>query len=207
MRIVNKLIKPFSESCEQNKAVILETIQPLLVSCHNLLEVGSGTGQHAIHFAQAMPHIQWFTSDRHDALNGIQMWVDEYRVDGQLNNLHAPVTLDVTQHDWPALTVDAVFTANTLHIMHWNEVQIFFKRGAQLLNDDGLMLVYGPFNYNGQFTSESNQRFEGWLKSRDPHSGIRDFSDLDELAKENGLTLLADYEMPANNRILCWQKA
>ncbi len=199
-------MKPFSESCEQNKAVILKTIKPVLSSSNSVLEIGSGTGQHAVYFAQHLPHLQWYTSDRSAALNGIQMWLDEFQSEGGLNNVHSPVSLDVTQSQWPDINVDAVFTANTLHIMSWYEVQMFYERVPEILNADGLMLAYGPFNYQGQYTSDSNQRFDGWLKARDPDSGIKDFSELNDLALKNGLNILADYEMPANNRILLWQK-
>lgn len=199
-------MKPFSESCEQNKEVILKTIKPLLSLSENLLEIGSGTGQHAIHFAQAMPHLQWHTSDRPESLAGIQMWLNEFCINGQLNNIRPPIALDVMQNNWPALKVDAVYSANTLHIMHWNEVQKFFEQSAFCLNHGGILLAYGPFNYQGKYTSESNERFDNWLKSRDSKSGIKDFSDLCELAENAQLKLMADYEMPANNRILYWQK-
>lgn len=199
-------MKPYSESCEENKDVILKIIQPLLLEKKSLLEIGSGTGQHAIHFAQAMPHIQWHTSDRYEALAGIQMWINEYQVNGKLRNLHSPILLDVAQKHWPELIVDAIFTANTLHIMHWDEVQNLFENISELLTDDGILLIYGPFNYHGQYTSDSNARFDVWLKSRDPESGIRDFSALTVLAESNGFKLFADYEMPANNRLLCWKK-
>lgn len=199
-------MKPFSTSCEQNKDVILETIKPLLQNRQCVLEIGSGTGQHAVHFAQQMPHLQWHTSDRQEALNGIQMWLDEFQLKTGLNNIHAPVRLDVAQSDWPDLNVDAVFSANTLHIMSQNEVQMFFDRVTQVLNDDGLLIIYGPFNYQGQYTSDSNRQFDIWLKSRNPDSCIKDFSELNDLAEKNGLKILVDYEMPANNRILLWQK-
>ena len=200
-------MKPFSESCEQNKAAILKTIKPILSSHNSVLEIGSGTGQHALYFSQHMPHLQWYTSDRFEALNGIQMWLDEFQSEGGLNNVHSPVSLDVTQSQWPDMNVDAVFTANTLHIMSWYEVQMFYERVPEILNADGLLLAYGPFNYHGQYTSDSNQRFDGWLKARDPDSGIKDFSELNDLALKNGLKILADHEMPANNRILLWQKS
>ncbi len=205
-------MKPFSESCEQNKDVILEVIKPLLTSCAHLLEIGSGTGQHALYFAKAMPHIQWHTSDRKEALSGIQMWLDDSgssdsgSSDSGISNVHSPFALDVMQSNWPELQVDAIFMANTLHIMHWDEVQTLFKRAPLLLQDNGIMLVYGPFNYHGQYTSESNRQFDGWLKSRDPKSAIRDFTQVNELANQSGLQFQADYEMPANNRILFWQK-
>lgn len=195
-------MKPFSESCEQNKDVILEVIKPLLEDSEKVLEIGSGTGQHAIYFGQAMPHLHWYTSDRIESLSGIQAWLDDVGLD----NVKPPIELDVKQSNWPEIMVDAAFTANTLHIMHWNEVQVFFKKVPALLQKGGLLLAYGPFNYNGQYTSDSNRQFDGWLKARDPESGIRDFTELNELAEQYGLRISSDYEMPANNRILCWQK-
>lgn len=199
-------MKPFSESCEQNKAAILDIIKPILSTSSSVLEIGSGTGQHALYFARQMSHLQWYTSDRHDALNGIQMWLDEFQSEGGLQNVHSPVSLDVTQSQWPELSVDAVFTANTLHIMSWPEVMSFFQRVPEVMNADGFIIAYGPFNYHGQYTSDSNRQFDSWLKSRNPESGIKDFSQLNELALNNGLKILADYEMPANNRILLWCK-
>ncbi|MCP3853050.1 MAG: DUF938 domain-containing protein [Gammaproteobacteria bacterium] len=199
-------MKPFAQSSEQNKEVILKIIEPLLSSCQSLLEIGSGTGQHAIYFSQAMPHLKWIPSDQAEALPGIQMWLDEYCVDGKLNNLQSPLILDVSQKDWPELSANALFTANTLHIMHWNEVKLLFQRMGEVLNQDAVVLIYGPFNYDGKYTSSSNEQFDGWLKSRDPKSGIRDFTKVNKLAKENGLSLISDFEMPENNRILFWRK-
>ena len=200
-------MKPFAESCEQNKEVILNVIKPLLDNSHSLLEIGSGTGQHAVHFAQAMPHLTWYPSDRVESLPGIEMWLDDYRSRGvSLDNVESPFELDVMQTQWPELEVDAIFSANTLHIMNWNEVEMFFQKVPLVLKSGGMILIYGPFNYHGNYTSDSNRQFDGWLKSRDPESGIRDFDDLNELASQNGLQIMADFEMPANNRILCWHK-
>ena len=200
-------MKPFAESCEQNKDVILDVIQPLMTNSKDVLEIGSGTGQHAIHFAQAMSHIQWYPSDRSECLPGIRMWIDEFRAKGvALENIRTPIELDVTQENWPELEVDVIFMANTLHIMHWDEVEGMFQKLSSVLKPGGMVLAYGPFNYQGQYTSASNQQFDGWLKSRDPDSGIRDFDELNLLASHNGLSIMADFEMPANNRILCWHK-
>ncbi len=201
-------MKPFSESCEQNKDVILNVIQPLLTESRCLLEIGSGTGQHAVYFGHAMPHLQWHTSDRSEpSLGGIQMWLDDAAANNvNVANVHSPFVLDVMQNNWPVTQFDAVFMANTLHIMSLPQVEALFKQAPLLLQKEGLFLVYGPFNYNGQYTSDSNKQFDGWLKSRDPDSGIKDFAVIDELARKSGLKLQADYEMPANNRILCWQK-
>ncbi len=200
-------MKPFSESCEQNKDVILKVIKPLLTERHSVFEIGSGTGQHAVYFAQHMPHLQWYTSDRSDAVQGIQLWIDEAVANAGLDNIHSPVTLDVTQVNWPDCKIDVVYSANTLHIMHWEDVKAFFKKAPLLLNDNGIIIIYGPFNYQGQYTSVSNERFDQWLRQRDPQSGIRDFTDLNTLAAANGLSFVNDYEMPANNRILVWKKA
>jgi len=194
-------MKPFSESCEQNKQLILETIKPLLQNYRNVLEIGSGTGQHAVYFAQHMPHLQWQTSDRQENIKGIQLWLEE----AHLSNVSSPLVLDVIQADWPELSVDAVFMANTLHIMSWHDVQAFFSQISKVLEKNASLIIYGPFNYHGQYTSESNQKFDQWLKSRDPNSGIKDFSEVNQLAEENQLKLAADYEMPANNRILYWK--
>ncbi len=198
-------MKPFSESCEQNKQVILDVIQPLLSACHCLLEIGSGTGQHAVYFSQKMPHLQWQTSDRQSLLPGIQLWLDEYRQSSG-NNIQPAIALDVSRQPWPQLSVDAIFSANTLHIMSDSEVVLFFKNIPAVLADNGLVMVYGPFNYQAEYTSDSNRQFDGWLKQRDPKSGIKDFETVNKLAGENGLKILVDYDMPANNRILLWQK-
>ena len=126
--------------------------------------------------------------------------------DAKLANVLDPLLLDVRQVTWPNLTVDAVFSANTLHIMSWEAVQACFAGVGRLLISNGLFIVYGPFNYAGQFTSTSNARFDQWLKQRDPDSGIRNFEDLNLLAAKAGMELQADYEMPVNNRILVWRK-
>ncbi len=197
------MIKPYSESCEQNKDPILQVIQPLLSKHNQLLEIGSGTGQHAIYFAQAMPHLQWQTSDRDSLLAGIQLWLNEHK---EIHNLKPPIALDVMQAHWPDLEVDAIFTDNTIHIMSLPQVEMFFTKATYLLQNNGIFLAYGPFNYQGHYTSESNQQFDRWLKSRDSQSGIKDFEIINEWAEKNDLQLQADYEMPANNRLLYWQK-
>lgn len=196
------MIKPYAEACERNRDPILQVIMPLLANSHAVLEIGSGTGQHAVYFAGRMPHLLWHTSDRDDYHAGIEMWL----ADANLANVRQPLSLDVTQSPWPAVSVDAVFSANTSHIMHWHEVEAMFAGIGNLLPDRGVFLLYGPFNYKQSYTSESNERFDAWLKSRDPYSGIRDFEAVDRLAQLAGMELREDYTMPANNRILYWQK-
>lgn len=196
------MTKPYAESCEQNRAPIFEVLRPLLADRRAVLEIGSGTGQHAVYFGAELPHLTWYTSDRAENFPGIRLWIDE----AALPNVRTPLVLDVAQAAWPTLTIDAVFSANTTHIMHWPEVQALFAGVGRILPAGGLFVLYGPFNYDQRFTSESNARFDAWLKARDPASGVRDAGDLTRLAAAAGMTLQHDYAMPANNRILCWQK-
>lgn len=195
-------MKPYSESCDQNRAPILAVLTPLFAGCRDILEIGSGTGQHAVHFATAMAHLTWHTSDRTDYHAGIQAWLAE----ANLANARSPLALDVARDRWPEVKVDGVFSANTAHIMHWPEVEAMFAGVGRLLADGGRFALYGPFNYGGRYTSPGNASFDGWLKQRDPEMGVRDFEAVDALARRAGLSLLDDHPMPANNRILCWQR-
>jgi cyclopropane fatty-acyl-phospholipid synthase-like methyltransferase len=195
-------MKPYSESCDQNREPILEVIGPLFMEKQQILEIGSGTGQHAVYFARKMPHLTWHTSDRVENHSGIRAWL----ADAVLSNTREPIELDVGSSEWPIIGVDAVFSANTVHIMHWEDVVALFQGVGRLLESGGLFCLYGPFNYAGRYTSESNARFDSWLKERDCLSGIRDFDDLSRLADDAGMTFKKDFEMPANNRILCWRK-
>jgi len=194
--------KPFSQACENNKQPILEVLQRHLSAPGSVLEIGTGTGQHAVWFAGHLPHLQWQTSDLVENHPGIRAWLADYEGD----NLDAPIALDVAARDWPLSEFDAVFTANTAHIMAWPEVLAMLDGVAQLLVPGGLLIVYGPFNYNGQFTSESNARFNDWLKEQAPHRAIRDFEVVCEEARHRGLQLLEDVAMPANNRCLVFSK-
>ena len=193
--------KPFSEVCEENKQPILDVLQRLFADVEKVLEVGSGTGQHAAFFAQSLPHLFWQTSDRDENHPGIQAWLEE----SALSNTGLPISLDVTG-EWPEQTYDGVFSANTTHIMSWPEVEQFFIGVGDVLQSGGCFVLYGPFNFAGQYTSDSNQRFDQWLKGRDPLSGIRNFEDLNRLASEQGLAFQEDIAMPVNNRILVWRR-
>ena len=196
------LNKPFAESCEQNKQVILNVLKEVFAEPGTVFEIGSGTGQHAVYFTEHMPHLYWQPSDLPDQIPGMCMWIGEV----EHNRIHAPHELDVTAAEWPVVLADYVFTANTTHIVSWEKVQDMFAGIGRMLRTGGVFAQYGPFNYGGRFTSESNARFDQWLKDRDPQSGIRNFEDLQRLAEQHGLKLYADYEMPANNRTLVWRK-
>lgn len=194
--------KPYAETCERNRDPILEVLREHFADRRRVLEVGSGTGQHAVHFAAALPQLTWQTSDLEASLPGIGLWVRQAR----LANLPPPLALDVFG-PWPAGRFDAVFTANTLHIMSWAGVRALFAALPAVLTGNGLLVVYGPFNYGGAFTSASNAAFDVWLKQRSPASGIRDFAAVDELACSAGLSLVEDRAMPANNRTLVWRRS
>ena len=195
-------MKPFSEACEQNKLPILDVLRRYLTTPQVLLEIGSGTGQHAVFFAQQFPDIQWYATDIPAHLAGIQLWRDEYPG----TNLHGPYALDVNQAQWPLAQVDSIFSANTTHIMHWPDVVAMFAGIGRVLKPHGFFLLYGPFMYDGLHTSHSNASFDQFLQQRDPGSGIRDVTDLKHLATEHGIRLVEDNAMPVNNRTLVWQK-
>jgi SAM-dependent methyltransferase len=197
------MIKPYSDSCDQNREPILDVISPVFSTLRRVLEIGSGTGQHAIYFAEKMPHLTWYTSDCNCNLQGINMWLSE----AALPNVIAPIELDVSSSTWPVMSVDAIFTANSVHIMHQPDVVNLIEGAGRLLPHGGSLVIYGPFNYNRQYTSESNARFDQWLKARDPGSGIKHFEEVESLANDCGMTLAGDYAMPANNRILHFLKA
>lgn len=195
-------MKNYSESCEENKRPILDVIKDTFAATRTVLEIGSGTGQHAVYFAQHLPHVHWQPSDLGENHASINAW----RNAAGLANLAAPLMLDVTGTAWPEQKYDGLFSANTTHIMSWPAVQQMFAGIGALLEQDARCCLYGPFNYAGRFTSDSNARFDAWLKGRDPASGIRHFEDLDELAAMNDMALVADHEMPVNNRLLVWRK-
>ena len=194
--------KPFSPACERNREPILDVLRERFADRRHVLEIGSGTGQHAVHFAAALPHLVWQTADRASYLPGIKMWLDE----AALPNTPAPLTLDVND-SLPAQQFDAVFTANTLHIMSWPEVQRLFAQLPAVMAPGALLTVYGPFNRNGQFSSPSNAAFDAQLRADHPQRGIRDIEAVCKLATVAGLSLLEDCAMPANNRCITWQRS
>ncbi len=196
-------MKPFSEACERNREPILGILRRVFADRASVLEIGSGTGQHAAHFAASLPHLFWTTSDLPVNHEGIRAWLAE----ADLPNVTGPLALDVMSDDWPHGRYDAVFSANTAHIMSREAVAHMFAGVGRLLPPGGLFVLYGPFNYDGNYTSESNARFDEWLKARDPESGIRDIEWIVDIAAHNGLELVEDNAMPANNRLLVLRKA
>lgn len=194
--------KPFAPACERNRDPILAVLRTHFADRRNVLEVGSGTGQHAVYFAAALPWLSWQCADLPSQLPGMRQWLDE----ADLPNTPPPIALDVGG-PWPTGPYDAVFSANILHIVGWPEVEAFFDGVGSVLGDKGMLVVYGPFNAGGTYTSESNRDFDAWLKARDPRSGIRDVEAVQALAARQGLQVVDDVAMPANNRCLIWRRA
>jgi cyclopropane fatty-acyl-phospholipid synthase-like methyltransferase len=193
--------KPRSPSCDRNRDPILAVLRRHFADRRHVLEIGSGTGQHAVHFAATLSQLTWQTSDVAENLPDIKLWLAEAR----LPNLPEPLVLDVSG-PWPRTRYDAAFTANTLHIMSWPEVEKLFAALDAVLEANAVLAIYGPFNYRGGFTSESNAAFDASLKLRSRAMGIRDFEAVDELAQSLGFTLVEDCAMPANNRTLVWRR-
>lgn len=193
---------PFSQACENNKPFILEVLLDVLADREQILEIASGSGQHACHFAENMPWLRWQPSELAENLPLLQPRCRAY----EGSNLAQPLVLDVQDAPWPVAIPRALFTANSLHIMAFAAVRALFARLAEDASGDTVLVVYGPFNYNGRYTSDSNARFDQWLAQRDPQSGIRDFEAVNQLAEDAGFALQRDCDMPANNRLLVWQK-
>lgn len=194
--------KPFSQACENNKQPILERIREVFTSPGIILEIGTGTGQHAVHFAAAMPHLVWQPSDRPGATGHCLGWIE----DAALANIRPPIELDVASEHWPVGRIDGAYSANTAHIMAWEEVEAMFTGLSGRLETGMPFCLYGPLSYGGKQTSDSNRQFDQHLRQQAPHMGIRDMDDLRSLATQAGFDLENDHGMPANNRLLVWRK-
>lgn len=192
---------PFSQACENNKLPILDVLQRHLPNKETLLEIAGGTGQHAVFFAEQFPKLQWLSSDIPAAVTTLNIRISH----ANLPNLPRAIAIDANAPDWKCEVVDAIYSANSLHIMSAASVEKFFAGVGSKLLAGGLLLVYGPFKYREKFTTESNAQFDRWLKDRDPLSGVRDFEWVNELAENIGMVLLEDNAMPANNQMLVWR--
>lgn len=205
---------PFSQACENNKQPILSVLQKELIGYSQVLEIGSGTGQHSVYFAPNLTHLNWQTSDVVANHAAIRAWHDAH----PSSNLYKPLAFDLTTDSLPRSLnnessisandkpYDAVFTGNTLHIISWSLVERLFESVGEMLPDSGKFIVYGPFNDDGLYTSDSNREFDKVLRQRDVNSGIRDKEDVVALAEKNWLTLAKVYPMPANNQLIVFKK-
>lgn len=194
--------KPYAPSADRNKQAILEALQSVLSGHERIIEIGSGTGQHACHIANAMPRIVWQPTELGEKLTGIQQWID----DSGCTNVLTPVILDLASNNTPLEGVSVCYTANTLHIVSWKLVQSLFQYAASVLDESGKLIVYGPFRINGQHTSEGNRSFDKQLRASDPHSGIRELGELNQLANLHEFNNATVIDMPANNKLMYWSK-
>ena len=195
--------KPYAPAAEQNRAPILAVLRERFLAHGRALEIGAGTGQHAAHFATALPHLDGPPSDVSENLPGVEAW----RRDAAVPNLRPALPLDVLRDPWPEGPFEYVYSANTVHIMHWPAVEALFAGVARVLAPGGLFALYGPFAHDGAHTAESNARFDQMLRAQDPGMGVRDRADLDALATAAGLEPAAVIDLPANNQILLWRRA
>jgi trans-aconitate methyltransferase len=196
--------KPFAPSCERNQQVIGDVLAMVIEDRPiRVLEMGSGTGQHAVYLAERLPNLIWHTSDLAVNHPGIRQWLDE----SGLRNVRPPIQYEAGVDDWPAVRVDLVFTANTLHIMAEAQVEQWTRHLGRYLKPGNMVMIYGPFKYHGQFTTPSNAEFDQWLKDADPRRGIRDFERLNQWMTQRGLQLVVDISMPANNQILLYERS
>jgi SAM-dependent methyltransferase len=193
--------RPFAPACERNRGPILEVLRVAFADRRRVLEVGSGTGQHAVHFAAAMPWLAWQATEMEANLPGVRAWLDE----AALPNTPPPFALDASGA-WPDGCWDAAFTANTLHIMPWEAVERLFGALPGVLAPDATLAVYGPFNVGGRFTGPGNAAFDATLRAADPRRGIRDLEAVDALARRAGFGSAVVHAMPADNRCLVWRR-
>ncbi len=193
---------PYSSATERNRQPILDQLKVCLPALGTVLEIGSGTGQHAVHFSRHLPGVVWQPTDRHQALAGLEA---RLAAEGS-ERILKPMQLDVLQDPWPERAYTAVFSANTAHIMSWEAVQAMFSGVADCLVSGGLFCLYGPFNINNNFTSPGNARFDASLRGQDPSMGLRDMADIDALAGRNRMSRTKKLAMPANNFMLVFTK-
>jgi cyclopropane fatty-acyl-phospholipid synthase-like methyltransferase len=192
--------RPFAEYAARNAAPILEILQREFRNSSRVLEIGSGTGQHAVTFAAALDHLQWQTSDLDENHGGIRAWVDN----AGLDNVSAPLSMDVREASVNESAYDAAFSSNTAHIMGIDAVEKMFSLIGKALHDGGVFCLYGPFRRDGAFNTQSNADFDANLRERDPVMGIRHIETLDDFAAAAGLKRTRFYAVPSNNNVAVW---
>jgi SAM-dependent methyltransferase len=195
-------VKQTAQSCERNKDFILPVLQEVLPPAGMVLEIGSGTGQHAAYFAPRLPGRIWQPSDLAANHASIRAWAAETAAP----NLCDPLLLDLLVDRWPIEEADAIVCINTVHIVSWTGVEKLFAGAGRILAPGGVMYVYGAYRYATRPLESSNEDFDRWLKARDPASGVRDFEAVAALAARNGFMLVGDRAMPGNNRSIWWGK-
>jgi cyclopropane fatty-acyl-phospholipid synthase-like methyltransferase len=192
-----------STACDRNQDPILTVLKEVMTTDNKrVLEIGTGSAQHAVYFAKNLKDIVWTTSDKVSEHANITAML----IRAKLSNLRGPLAFEVGKDDFPRYNYDIVYTSNTFHIMSWKQCKNLIKILGNRLREGSQVVIYGPFNYNGEFTSESNKEFDLMLKQSDPQRGIRSFEDVNNSMTKNGFVLFKDYPMPANNRMLVFTR-
>ena len=192
-----------SPSAERNKGPISAVLKKVLPRAGLVLEIGSGTGQHIVHFAREMPNLAWQPSERAaSSLASIVQWTAE----AALPNIHPPLHLDVTDQPWPVSSAAAVVSLNMIHIAPWQAAEALVRGARDVLSADGVLFLYGPFRREGRPTADSNDAFDRSLRLRDPEWGVRDLEEVERVALAHGFATPAIYEMPANNLSVAFRK-
>lgn len=199
--------KRFSPSAARNRDVIREVFLQTMPLAGRILEVGAGTGEHAVHLAAAVPNARWFTGDPDEAARAsIAAWIE----DAQPGNLHGPHAIDVAARDWGvegASPYDGIVSINMIHIAPFTATRGLVEGAGRLLRPGGKLFLYGPFSRRGRHTAPSNEAFDQSLKSRDPHWGVRDLDhDLLPLTEQAGLVLEVIVDMPTNNLCVVFRR-
>ena len=190
--------KPYAPSCDKNAKPILRVLRSFLKDSRSLLEIGAGTGQHSVFMAPHFEQMSWTLVDRKENHKGISLWLNEFL----RPSIKGPFEYEIPKDSLPEANFDVVFTCNTLHMIPWGYCLKMFDDISHVLLQEGLFIVYGAFNYGGKFTSESNRKFDIWLKKRNFESGIKNFENIISELEIRGFKLMEDIPMPANNRIL-----
>lgn len=196
-------LRQHAPATERNRSFILAVLERVLPTSGTVLEIGSGSGEHIVFFAQHLAGLTWQPSEMTErALPSIEAWVDHAGV----KNVLAPITLDVNADDWRTDDLAAIFCCNVIHYSPWHSTLALLDGAARRLPEGGVLYFYGPYRRNGQHTSPSNETFDAWLKQRNPAFGVRDLETVQAEAASRGLALSEVIDMPANNLSLVFTK-
>ena len=193
-------MKCFAEACERNRDPILAVLREVLPQSGEVLEIASGTGQHAAYFSRNLPNLVWQPSDLAHAFPSINAWREEFWAP----NLYSPILIDLLGTNNVTIRADAIVCINVVHIVAWEGVEHLFKIAATVLEPAGILYFYGPYRYSDRILEPSNSAFDCWLKENNPVSGIRDYAAVESLANSNGFLFGGDIPMPSNNRSIWW---
>lgn len=195
------MAKAFAPAAERNRRPILDVLRRVLPARGLVVELASGSGQHAAYFAEHLPALRWQPTEASaEGLESIGAWAEETARD----NLLTPLELDVRWPRWPVLEADALVCINMIHISPWETTEALFRGASAVLTTGSPLITYGPYRLHGHHTAPSNAAFDESLRSRNAGWGVRDIDDLCELAKRTGFKLGERVEMPANNMTLVW---